>query len=124
MKVAKTNLMMRTEDVDNVVIISRSSKVAGNKAQLLGNQPRKMLSPNMMNMFHFGGKKIEHPEAQLSNHISKKVEATHKEFTEFQKNLNNLVMLYRTRHQLMDALNENGLYVSLFRCRCTFFLHR
>jgi len=113
--VAKTNDERRfdkiTEDFDNA-IIPRSSKVAGNKAQLLGNQPRKMLSPNMMNMFHFGGKKIEHPEAQHSNHISKNVEATHKEFTEFQKNLNNLVMLYRTRHQLMDALNENGLYVS------------
>jgi hypothetical protein len=114
--VAKTNDerfdRITEDDVDNDVIIPRSSKVAGNKAQLIGNQPRKMLSPNMMNMFHFGGKKIEHPEAQHSNHISKNVEATHKEFAEFQKNLNNLVMLYRTRHQLMDALNENGLYVS------------
>jgi hypothetical protein len=69
-----------------------------------------------MNMFHIGGKKIEHPSTEVSNVISQDVEALHKQFTEFHKNLNNLVMIYRTRHQLMDALNENGLYVSLKLC--------
>jgi hypothetical protein len=66
----------------------------------------------MMNMFHLGGKKIEHPTTQHSNTVSQNVENMHKGYVELQKNLNNLVMLHRTRHELMDALNENGLYVS------------
>jgi hypothetical protein len=76
-----------------------------------------MISPTMMNMFHLGGKKIEHPSIEVSNVISQDVEALHKQFKEFHKNLNNLAMLYRTRHQLLDALNENGLYVSSKLCR-------
>ena len=36
----------------------------------------------------------------------------HRDFGVMHKNLKNLVMLYKTRHQLMESMNENGLYVS------------
>jgi len=55
---------------------------------------------------------MQHPATGYSNTISKNVEGTHKEFVVFHKNLKNLVMLYKTRHQLMESLNENGLYTA------------
>ena len=68
----------------------------------------------------FRSTKVEHPSGDHSLHVSEKVQEMHQQYLGFQKNLNNLVLLYRTRHQLMDALNENGLYVSnmilLWRC--------
>jgi len=60
----------------------------------------------------FRSTKVEHPSGDHSLHVSEKVQEMHQQYLGFQKNLNNLVLLYRTRHQLMDALNENGLYVS------------
>jgi hypothetical protein len=60
----------------------------------------------------FRSTKVEHPSGDHSLHVSEKVHGMHQQYLGFQKNLNNLVLLYRTRHQLMDALNENGLYVS------------
>ena len=69
------------------------------------------------NIVNLGGNKIQHPEAVHSNTISRNVEAAYKDFTSFQMKLKNLVMLYKTRHQLIDSLNENGLYVSLISRR-------
>eukprot|EP00571_Detonula_confervacea_P010031 CAMPEP_0172304250 /NCGR_PEP_ID=MMETSP1058-20130122/5674_1 /TAXON_ID=83371 /ORGANISM="Detonula confervacea, Strain CCMP 353" /LENGTH=637 /DNA_ID=CAMNT_0013015393 /DNA_START=79 /DNA_END=1992 /DNA_ORIENTATION=- len=63
-------------------------------------------------MVNHGGNKIQHPATGYSNTISKNVEGMHKEFAGFHKNMKNLVMLYKTRHQLMESLNENGLYTA------------
>jgi len=71
-----------------------------------------MMHFNPLNMVNLGGNKIQHPEAAHSNTISRNVEAAHKDFITFSSKLKNLVMLYKTRHQLIDSLNENGLYVS------------
>lgn len=59
-----------------------------------------------------GSQKVQHPAAGYSNTVSKNVEDMYKDFNAFHKNLKNLVMLYKTRHQLMESMNENGLYVS------------
>ncbi len=72
-----------------------------------------MMHFNPLNIVNLGGNKIQHPEATRSNTISRNVEAAHKDFLSFQLRLKNLVMLYKTRHQLIDSLNENGLYVSI-----------
>ena len=64
--------------------------------------------PNIFNQ----GKKVEHPASGYSNTISHNVENMNREWGTFHKNLKNIVMLYKTRHQLMESLNENGLYVS------------
>ena len=69
---------------------------------------------NPLNIVNHGGHKSQHPATGYSNTTSKNVEGTHKEFVVFHKNLKNLVMLYKTRHQLMESLNENGLYVSVY----------
>lgn len=71
-----------------------------------------LTSFNPLNIVNNGGNKVQHPAAGYSNTISQNVEGMHKEFAVFHKNLKNLVMLYKTRHQLMESLNENGLYVS------------
>lgn len=63
-----------------------------------------------MNMFR--STKVEHPTGDHSHHLSQKVEKMNHTYLEFQNYLNDLVMLYKTRHQLMDALNENGLYAA------------
>lgn len=67
---------------------------------------------NPLNMVQTG-KKVEHPTAGYSNTISRNVESMHADFSDMHKGLKNLVMLYKTRHQLMESLNENGLYVSI-----------
>lgn len=67
---------------------------------------------NPLNIVSGGGNKIQHPASGYSSTISHNVEGMHKEFIAFHKNLKNMVMLYKTRHQLMESLNENGLYVS------------
>lgn len=72
-----------------------------------------MMHFNPLNIVNLGGNKIQHPEAARSNTISRNVEAAYKDFMDFQLKLKNLVMLYKTRHQLIDSLNENGLYVSI-----------
>eukprot|EP00580_Thalassiosira_gravida_P007924 CAMPEP_0201635724 /NCGR_PEP_ID=MMETSP0493-20130528/8153_1 /ASSEMBLY_ACC=CAM_ASM_000838 /TAXON_ID=420259 /ORGANISM="Thalassiosira gravida, Strain GMp14c1" /LENGTH=737 /DNA_ID=CAMNT_0048107729 /DNA_START=45 /DNA_END=2258 /DNA_ORIENTATION=+ len=60
-----------------------------------------------------GRNEIQHPTiSNTSNTISQNVEGMHKEFIVFQKHLKNLVMMYKTRHQLMESLNENGLYTA------------
>lgn len=56
--------------------------------------------------------RIQHPASGYSNTLSQNVEDMHRDYVVFQKNLKNLAMLYKTRHQLMESLNENGLYVS------------
>lgn len=71
-----------------------------------------LTSFNPLNIVNNGGNKVQHPAAGYSNTISQNVEGMHKEFAVFHKNLKNLVMLYKTRHQLMESLNENGLYTA------------
>ena len=61
------------------------------------------------------GNKVQHPKKPgYSNTISQNVEGMHREFVGFQNNLKQLVTMYKTRQELMEALNENGLYVSCF----------
>lgn len=67
---------------------------------------------NNLNIVNQGGNKIQHPTSGYSNTISQNVEGMNKEFAGFHKNMKNLVMLYKTRHQLMESLNENGLYTA------------
>jgi hypothetical protein len=57
----------------------------------------------------------QHPVAKgadgkKSNRISVDVDNSYKVFTEFQVNLKHLATLYKTEHELMKSLNENGLY--------------
>jgi len=56
--------------------------------------------------------RIQHPASGYSNTLSQNVEDMHRDYVVFQKNLKNLAMLYKTRHQLMESLNENGLYTA------------
>ena len=63
-----------------------------------------------LNPLHKG--RIQHPATGYSSTLSQNVEDMHKDFVAFQKTLKNLAMLCTTRHQLMESLNENGLYVS------------
>jgi len=51
-----------------------------------------------------GGKK--------SNRISIDVDESYKVFTEFKVNINHLATLYKTEHELMKSLNENGIYTA------------
>ena len=59
----------------------------------------------------------QHPVAKgadgkKSNRISVDVDNAYKVFTEFQVNLKHLATLYKTEHELMKSLNENGLYTA------------
>ena len=58
--------------------------------------------------------RVEHPESGYSRSVSENVEQLKTEYSAFEGNLKNLVMLYKTRHQLLESINENGLYVSFF----------
>jgi len=62
-------------------------------------------------------KDSQHPSAageggQKSNRISINVDDSYKVFTEFQVNLKHLATLYKTEHELMKSLNENGIYTA------------
>ncbi len=62
-------------------------------------------------------KDSQHPSAtgeggKKSNRISIDVDESYKVFTEFRVNLNHLATLYKTEHELMKSLNENGLYTA------------
>eukprot|EP00574_Skeletonema_japonicum_P002184 CAMPEP_0201721666 /NCGR_PEP_ID=MMETSP0593-20130828/6285_1 /ASSEMBLY_ACC=CAM_ASM_000672 /TAXON_ID=267983 /ORGANISM="Skeletonema japonicum, Strain CCMP2506" /LENGTH=598 /DNA_ID=CAMNT_0048212525 /DNA_START=30 /DNA_END=1826 /DNA_ORIENTATION=- len=62
-------------------------------------------------------KDSQHPSAageggQKSNRISIDVDDSYKVFTEFQVNLKHLATLYKTEHELMKSLNENGIYTA------------
>ena len=76
------------------------------------NNHLNLTSFNPLNIVNGGGNKVQHPTTGYSNTISHNVEGMYKDFNIFHKNLKNLVMLYKTRHQLQESLNENGLYVS------------
>eukprot|EP00577_Skeletonema_sp_RCC1716_P007578 CAMPEP_0113416304 /NCGR_PEP_ID=MMETSP0013_2-20120614/25047_1 /TAXON_ID=2843 ORGANISM="Skeletonema costatum, Strain 1716" /NCGR_SAMPLE_ID=MMETSP0013_2 /ASSEMBLY_ACC=CAM_ASM_000158 /LENGTH=585 /DNA_ID=CAMNT_0000303355 /DNA_START=141 /DNA_END=1895 /DNA_ORIENTATION=- /assembly_acc=CAM_ASM_000158 len=59
----------------------------------------------------------QHPSAageggEKSNLISIDVDDSYKVFTEFQVNLKHLATLYKTEHELMKSLNENGIYTA------------
>ena len=59
----------------------------------------------------------QHPSAageggEKSNRISIDVDDSYKVFTEFQVNLKHLATLYKTEHELMKSLNENGIYTA------------
>lgn len=59
----------------------------------------------------------QHPVAKgadgkKSNRISVDVDNAYKAFAEFQVNLKHLATLYKTEHELMKSLNENGLYTA------------
>ena len=51
-------------------------------------------------------------EGKKSHRISVDVEASYKVFTQFQGNLKHIATLYKTEHELMKSLNENGLYTA------------
>lgn len=62
-------------------------------------------------------KDSQHPSAageggQKSNRISIDVDDSIKVFTDFQVNLKHLATLYKTEHELMKSINENGIYTA------------
>lgn len=56
--------------------------------------------------------RVEHPISGYSRSVSENVEQLKTEYSAFQGNLKNLSMLYKTRHQLLESINENGLYTA------------
>jgi len=56
--------------------------------------------------------RVEHPDTGYARSVSENVEQLKTEYSAFQGNLRNLVLLYKTRHQLLESINENGLYTA------------
>eukprot|EP00986_Skeletonema_menzelii_P017158 scaffold17923_cov147-Skeletonema_menzelii.AAC.2 len=72
---------------------------------------------NVGTALHISKPDNQHPSAageggQKSNRISIDVEESYKVFNEFQLNLKHLATLYKTEHELMKSLNENGIYTA------------